>query len=431
MDKRTLLIFITSGILIIFIIGLLVVFLNRTDTTQEMSAGTPSFFSRLFGTDNPIDDMISFVTGNNVGTNTTTENTGETTLPLLRQIHPLPVSGATFITMSRIGAEGKTESVLGVRVMERSSGNILDIPLDGSNTLRITNTTFPGVEQLYWDGDVSHMFARHLDVESGIVTNTFLKVIPGKEDVTGTEEDESQGSLSATLFPQQILSATSSPDGKKLFTLTSTSSGSEGSTLPIDGTGVVKKIFSSPLREWLIEWTRNDTIYLSTKPSSGIPGYAYMISSTNGGRPEKIVGNIPGLTIHMSPVAHLGLIGSAEKKSFFLSLFSKGILTDMGFDTLPEKCAWTENGARVYCGVPIFPEPAPYPDAWYKGLVSFTDAIWYANIETGEYTLLADTGAYDTPPLDIIHISVSPNGQFLLFTNKNDGTPWIFEITKQ
>jgi len=78
--------------------------------------------------------------------------------------------------------------------------------------------------------------------------------------------------------------------------------------------------------------------------------------------------------------------------------------------------------------VPIYVENASYPDDWYKGIRSFTDAIWYADITTGETAMVAEAGAYDTPPLDVIQPSIHSTETYMLFINKNDLTPWILTL---
>ena len=55
-------------------------------------------------------------------------------------------------------------------------------------------------------------------------------------------------------------------------------------------------------------------------------------------------------------------------------------------ETLPEKCVWSKADASIfYCAVPEnIPADNIYPDVWYQGLMSFSDAIWKVNIKTGE-----------------------------------------------
>jgi len=427
MEKRTLFIIGGLGVFLVLIVG--GVFLVRnTGEKVGTSTGTPSFFSGLFGDDNIVDTMFSFMTEDEDGETAGQDNMRQGEKPLLRQLYPSPVSGAVFIELERTDNEGNIVSIPGVRVMERSSGNILDIPLDGSDIWRISNTTIPAVEEVYWSDDYMSLLLRRFDMEEHVVKNTYVHLSEGTTDVTGTPEDESLGTLVATTSIQDVLGVALSPDRKKVFTLIQTQSGSKGYISSITGEGTPKEIFSSPLREWLVEWVRNDNLYLSTKPSMDVPGYAYTASVTGNGTMKKIIGGIPGLMTHMSPVENVGIFTTASDSSFSLSLLTASGTSDVGFDTLPEKCAWTQNAGKIYCGVPIYVENASYPDDWYKGIRSFTDAIWYADITTGETTMVAEAGAYDTPPLDVIHPSIDSTETYMLFINKNDLTPWLLTL---
>ena len=431
MKKQSLVFIIVSPIVILLIVaGIIFVWQNGASSDKTGNTNKKQSFFGLFDVNSPIIDGLFSESTSPSTTNTPNANgkTDATPLSPLRQLYPYPVSGMTIVTMSHKDANGTKTAIPGVRVMERSSGHIFDIPFNGTDAVRITGTTIPGVEQVFWNNNVSRIFTRRINDTTGTLQNIFLNVTHGTSDITGTAEDESQGSLLATSSMNNVLEGATSPDGKSIFLLLSSPSGSVGETTFIDESGEGKQIFSSPFKEWLPEWPRTDTIYLTTKPSSGIPGYTYSISPTKKNVFQKLIGGIPGLTTHMSPVKGLGLIGSASGTTFSLSLLTDGTMSALGFNTLPEKCAWMENGSHVYCGVPIAPIPATYPDDWYKGALSFTDAIWSEDIQTGEAMLMADTGAFNAPPLDIINPLVSTDGKYLIFINKYDLTPWVFEL---
>ena len=60
------------------------------------------------------------------------------------------------------------------------------------------------------------------------------------------------------------------------------------------------------------------------------------------------------------------------------------------------------------------------PDEWYKGAVSFSDAIVEIDAATSQTKTLLENEA----DVDLISPFVSPDGKYLFFQNKKDGTLW-------
>ena len=79
----------------------------------------------------------------------------------------------------------------------------------------------------------------------------------------------------------------------------------------------------------------------------------------------------------------------------------------------------------LYCALPINISSSNQPDDWYQGVASFDDGIWSKNITTGESkSILSRFGA------DIMNIFISDDENYLIFTNKNDGTLWSLKLKK-
>ncbi|NTV44298.1 MAG: hypothetical protein HGA67_01205 [Candidatus Yonathbacteria bacterium] len=436
MNKSLRIILISLGI-IVFILAVGMGAWTLFGPKTEQGASFPnSVFDFFVGEDGVLGGLVNSDDSANEDQNgelsSDTENTAG--LKKLRQVYQYPVSGATIITLQRTvpgntqvsGQKSKTESITAVRIMERSSGNIFDIPLDTMTPTRVTNTTIPKHQEVFWNTSGNTLLARRVSGTGITVESMLLRMKKGSADVTGTPENENIGSLETVFSKENILAAASSPDGTRFFSLTETTLGSKGESFSfVDGTA--RQLTTSPLTEWLIEWPRTDTIYLSTKPSSGIPGNLYALNAEKGGALRKVIGGIPGMTAHMSGKGDTGLIGSATGTSIKLSLLSNGSLREEPLITFPEKCAWDKKDG-VYCGVPDSFPPGTYPDTWYQGVAQLEDTIWYLDTTTDTTKLIASPLDYEVSSLDVINPILSSNGAYLVFINKYDMTPWVLEL---
>ena len=98
-------------------------------------------------------------------------------------------------------------------------------------------------------------------------------------------------------------------------------------------------------------------------------------------------------------------------------------------NTLPEKCIWSNTDSKIiYCAVPKNFPAGDYPDAWYQGLVNFTDDIWLINTDTMASTLIFDLEKQANKNLDITDLHLDKNDNFLFFTNKTDMTLWSLNL---
>jgi hypothetical protein len=96
--------------------------------------------------------------------------------------------------------------------------------------------------------------------------------------------------------------------------------------------------------------------------------------------------------------------------------------------TIVDKCVWTNDSKKIYCGIPQRLEQAPYPEAWYKNDIEFSDNIWSINPETGDFRLVVPLQDQVLTPIDIYNIKISNSDKYLLFQNKNTLSLWKYEI---
>lgn len=341
-------------------------------------------------------------------------STGKT--PLLRKLTDVPVSGAVATT---------TKDGLLVRYIERGTGHVYDVDLSTGIKARLSQTTIPRVQEAFWMTNALRVVIRYFDSEYEFAETFAGLLTKDTRAATGTPSF----ALDGVFLEQDIRSITLSASDQRIAYTTKNTSGSSLFTVKSDGTGKVQ-IYTSPVREWLLQWFKNDTIALTTKPSSATPGFLYFIPS-KGGQPERILPGTFGLTTLVSPQGDRVLFSEATGNGLALKAFVRKDRVEVSIPTatLPEKCVWSRNEAAIaFCGVPQSIEGKEYPDVWYMGLTSFNDQIWKIDTTIGAATLLAIPKEYTTEEIDAVNLSLTKNEDYLIFTNKKDGALWALEL---
>ncbi|MBP7006570.1 MAG: hypothetical protein KBB16_00695, partial [Candidatus Pacebacteria bacterium] len=187
------------------------------------------------------------------------------------------------------------------------------------------------------------------------------------------------------------------------------------------------QIFSSAFTEWLTEWPNQKIITLTTKPSSGIPGYMYFLDSTKKVT-SRVLSDIKGLTTLTSPTGKFVLYGNDVLEMSIVNVTSKNI-TNVPIKGLPEKCVWGKNDLAIYCLAPGYVSNGKYPDIWYRGEISFSDQIWKFDSISGATEIILDPltveGGED---IDGIRLMLDTNENYLFFMNKKDSYLWEFKL---
>ena len=102
-------------------------------------------------------------------------------------------------------------------------------------------------------------------------------------------------------------------------------------------------------------------------------------------------------------------------------------VTALPVSTLAEKCVWAPGGRAVYCAVPTA-LAGNVPDDWYQGAQSFSDRLWRIDLDTRLATLVVDPGQVAEVAIDAVALSIDPSSDVLVFTNKKDGTLWVYDL---
>lgn len=386
--------------LIIVIIAAAVTFLLNPPTSDENVKGDDSgFFSSLFpfnfGANNGSVETPLFE-GEGGGQ-------GEQAAPRLRQVSVSPVSGAYLFDK-----DGKTF----IRFIDRATGHVYETAAESTGVKRITNTTVPGIQEVLWANE-NQFLVRYL---SGDSIETFY--------VSLDKNTEAEQSLNGS-FVESFLRGTLDPEGGSLFAVFNTTQGANLVVSDVSG-GNARTVLSSAIKSW-VPLQSDNGLFIYTAPLSSSPGFLYQVSN---GTFTKILGDVPGLMARVHPYGSHILISSGGTDSVDLSLFETetGRSFSSPLGTFADKCAFDRNDSvSAYCAVPHGTVQDAL-DNWLLGTASFSDALWHIDFEFGTAEFILEPEDAAGVEMDMYHLSISPDGQYLLFMNKNDLSLWSLRL---
>jgi ABC-type cobalt transport system substrate-binding protein len=440
MSKRNFILLIIVLIITIITFFVFLYFQQNKNTVGESGTGT-NFISQF----NPFSNITTkpvvtppVVDISGYQPNPTTEITAK-----LKKVSSMPIAGFTVFSKERLkevlattpttAPETKTtktvkptapltEFMPALRYVARTSGNIYQTFVDKIAEQKFTTTEIPKIYEAYFGNNGNSVIMRYLKTDDRTI-ETFVANLPKEylgADTTVANE------IKGVFLPENIKDLSLSTDSGSAFYLFNSGDNMIGTTLNLT-TNKKVQIFDSPFTEWLSLWPNNKIVTLTTKPSSGVLGYMYALDPSTKSL-NKIIGNINGLTTLTSPNGKLVLYGN-DGLSLGVYHTDTKIADSLGVKTIPDKCVWNKTSDIVYCGVPKSISEMQYPDAWYQGVVSFSDQIWKIDIKTGNSTMLADpitiSGGED---IDSIKLATDTNENYLFFVNKKDSYLWELQL---
>ncbi len=319
---------------------------------------------------------------------------------------PAVTSSSTASTTTEV-SPADTE----IRFVERQSGNIYTFRVHDRILSRISNKTLPGIQEAAWVADGSRVFVRYLTRAADGVEHVDTYALPA---------DGGEGYFLEQGLEQIVVG------GDTVFSLLPTSTGSVGSLSAPDGTNI-RTLFTSVISRLRTEFSGEDLI-ATTKASSGLDGYAFLVSRANGSL-TRVLGPMRGLATLPSPGGEHILYSFNDRGKLatqVLNLTTR-TATPLPLATLAEKCAWTPTRDGLYCAIPTS-VTGNLPDDWYQGAHSFTDRIWYIDLTTRLATLIVDPKQVGEVEIDAVALTLDPLADVLVFTNKKDGSLWTYDL---
>ena len=444
----------TSFIIIILVLSLLVGgLLGFYFYTKNKNPGSTILGGRIGGNTNfgGYDPNINNPSRPNETSTTTPIVPGsvlnEVKIPKLRKISDVPVAGVDFISVpiyedpnknvepedlsvSRRAPARKPLKLVEIkntiRYIERGTGHIYETSTSTLEKTRISNTTIPKIYEAFFVNKGDNLILRGLIGSSDIISTQYASLVISTTTESESGEDKT---LETKDLPIQISQIAISPSKTQLFSIMD--SGVRGILSKMDG-GAQVGIFATPYREWLASWPEEKNIVLTTRASGFALGFSYILNTSTRAL-TRVLGNIYGLTTLTSPDLSKVLYSKSERGTFTLNYLNRSDSSsvELPFKTLPEKCIWSkkEKGV-VFCAVPENIAFSTYPDVWYQGLISFSDSIWKIDINTGEARLIMNIQNETGEVIDAINPYISPDEDYMVFTNKIDLTLWGLQLVE-
>lgn len=330
----------------------------------------------------------------------------------LRELSTEPISGAGITDI-------KAGSV--VRYTEKATGHIYEVEMFSPKKERISNTTIPLAYEAVWGNSNISFIARYL-VGNGPAIDTYSISLKLSTTTSIT--------VKQLQFPENIISAVTF--GDSVFYLQSDSIGSYGYITNFDGLKG-KQVWSSTFKDLLAQYVNSKTVILTSMPYEGLDGFSYKIDLVTG-KSKKILGPIAGLSTLVNPDESIIMYLKQDGEARVYTYNTKNKTTTptpVDFQTFPEKCAWGKKDTGiVYCAIPNTGINNSSLTSWYKGIISTNDSIWKYDIKNNTYSNIAELTAEAGENIDVINPIISDNDQYLIFTNKKNGTLWSLDLTK-
>ncbi|MBL1434140.1 hypothetical protein COB87_001015 [Candidatus Wolfebacteria bacterium] len=345
------------------------------------------------------DDSIDFVVDSTPIKESTT----------LTQIHEAPVAGASAYTSEVLVAVGSTtEARLStfVQYVDKQTGHVFSYSPEENVSERISNTTFPGIQEVGWFTDPNKLVFRYINGDGEI--ETYLGEIV-------------DGSLVGSYLDIDLPSTQTSDNS--LLTVSSTDRGSEGFILNNEGREE-RSSFETNLLSFTVPVFAESFVAVLTKPASSLAGALYFYENETQ---QRILGNKNGLTALPNKTGDYVIFSESTDRSFMSSIYSRetGDMRPLPLSILPEKCVWASE-TTAYCMVPEIVPPANYPEHWYQGYVSFNDSLWRIFVDEGSAQAIAFFD--ESGPFDGINLSIDSDEEYLTFINRRDGSLWGFDL---
>ncbi len=353
--------------------------------------------------------------------------------PILRQISFEPISGYTFYATTSTSTrtvlqpngaelieEFKATSTV-IRFQERATGHIYDVFEFAAAPRKISNITVQKVYNTLFSNNRDTFLHQTPVANNEQIKTTYNKIIYS----TSTPPALAQNDISTVVNDFAFNKA-----ANKLVYSIKQGGVSNIYTANFDKTGE-KLVTTLSFNDFLLEIINTNNVLITTKASQTAPGYAYVLNTTTGAL-NKILGNINGLLVKVSPDEKYYVYSQSEQSRPAVRIYNTTTKTTnlLNINTLPEKCVFSQkNPDDLYCFGALVYKAAQYPDDWYKGKIFNADSFYKISLSTNYVQQIYN---FDEVGLafDVINPQLTTSDGFIIFQNKYDLTLWSINLNK-
>lgn len=357
--------------------------------------------------------------------------------PRLIQIWKEPVSGFDFIykdleivsTSTNNSSTTIVQSIKNKKILknqeyihfwDRKTGHIYENLASTTDVNKIYNYTLTGVEEMFFIDDISAI-ARKLDNDNETILTYYLKF--SKDNSTSTVVyNTTSKDINIDSSNIAFLKTT-----KRIFYFINRTG--KGVLSSVDGM-VRTNIISTSLSEWLPQYVNKATVALTTKPSAYFKGYLFFLNPDGNSKNTYILGEKYGFNTLVSPDGKKVIYNEIINNTLEMFIYDIKTKTHtyLNQTTIADKCVWSNDSKKIFCGIPQKLYQAAYPDVWYKNELGFADNIWSINPENGEFQLIIPLQDQVPVSIDVYKIKISDTNKYLIFQDKNTLSLWKYEI---
>src|SRR3989338_7724610 len=331
----------------------------------------------------------------------------------LFRISDTPIAGAVIF---------KRNGATIVRYVDRATGHIYDADLATLAKTKIANQTLPKIYEAHFRPDGNAVLVRSLKDDSDVVENLVLTLTPPKSTSTDTLYSVSSAPVRGNINTIAVGS------GNTLFYSLRDTSSIVSATF--SGAGD-KTLLTSPFTDWRLAAAGNSLI-VYTKAGVNASGFAYKLGTPNGVL-TKILGPLNGLVVIPNVSGNRVLYSYVENNEtrLFAKNLTNNALSEILPTTIAEKCIWSiKQIDTVFCGAPIDGLGPNEQDDWYRGATHFSDSIWLFNTGAEFAQVLSEPKTEFGVDLDLAEPKLSPDEDYLIFTNNTDLSLWALKLDR-
>ena len=328
-------------------------------------------------------------------------------LDRLRQLTTGPVVG--FSEMTDLDNQTK------ILYTQAGTGHIFSIDLDSGEEERLSGNTFGGIEKAVFTPD-----GRAVMISSG---NGF-----GQQASVGVWSSSTNKFVFSNI-EEVVADFTTTENNTFLLAIDTTNSLLVVEYDPNSGTR--SSLFTTPFVEVSFLWGRfaSSTHYFYPKASARLEGYLY---SAKDGLIKRLPIEGRGLTA-IGDESYV-LYAKQVERDYLTFLYNKETGEEFDFNFLhiiTDKCSLRPVSSTFICGTNSLNKDSNTPDEWYRGEITYNDAIWEIDPVNLGSRKLVEIAVESGRSVDTQNLSVGASDKNLLFQNKTDRTLWMYILIEE
>ncbi len=300
-----------------------------------------------------------------------------------------------------------------IRFAEKGTGHVYEIDLATGVESPVTQYTVPQTAEARFAPDGSSI------AYTSFVDGTRTSVVAVLATTTGSSTTE----VTKTLPLPPGVDNLSYDDADSLLYTLSDETGTIGYRFSISSQ-TRAEIFRIPMTQITMVWGDGlDSIYLYTKPSRYLEGYAYEVVDA---KLERIGKGANGLTYTRNNT--IAITTTADLKDIKTSYTYATNTIPAALPFLPEKCDFVDKNSNTFwCAASVEKIDPGFPEAWYAGSKTSNDGLWLVDAATGVADQRIEFKVASGRVVDATSLTATEDGFSVFFQNKLDSTVWLYD----